>query len=202
MSNNLQTDVSISQESSKYVLFKVGSETYGLPILQIQEIISEFEFTKLPQLPNFCQGVISLRGEPIPVINLRSRFSLPIMEKTRDSRIIIIELDPNPIGLLVDEAHRVESISKTDIEDPPALSGGHKTPFITGVSEIHGSKFAILLNVSEILTTSEQVEIAEVTEQIKNGIISKKKDKESRTKSKKDKPKSTTKKKDNKQNSS
>ena len=75
------------REESKHVLFVLAGETYGLPILQVKEIISDYELTVLPNLPEFFHGVISLRGEAIPVINLRRRFELPARARDRTSPV-------------------------------------------------------------------------------------------------------------------
>lgn len=158
--------VSTSHKHEKHILFGLGGETYGIPILQTQEIIADFELTVLPELPQFFDGVISLRGEAVPVINLRSRFNIEQVVREDSSRIIIIEMKPTPIGILVDRVYKVFSIALDEIEEPPEFQSGAKAKYIKGVTEIERKKFAILLDMQEILTGPEQIELGNVKELI------------------------------------
>jgi purine-binding chemotaxis protein CheW len=156
----------IEEKLEKYVLFDLEEETYCLPILKVQEVIDNHQLTLLPNLPKFYHGVISLRGEAIPVINLRKRFGLTKRERNTDTRIIIIDLEPTTIGIQVDSVRRVASIARGAIDDPPTLSGGQKTPFIEGVCELTTGKFTILLNIEEILTSFEKIQLGEMRESV------------------------------------
>ena len=154
----------------KYISFVLDGETYALPILQVQEIISDYEITVFPNLPDFFHGVISLRGEAIPVINLRKRFDLPPKQKDRKTRVLIIEMEPNPIGVQVDEVQRVVSITGDQFEKPPSLTCNQRTEFISGVAELGGKKFTIVLNMQEILTSLEQIKIKEMSQMLNQAM--------------------------------
>jgi purine-binding chemotaxis protein CheW len=158
----------IEEKLEKYVLFDLEGETYCLPILKIQEIIANHELTLLPNLPEFYHGVISLRGEAIPVINLRKRFGLTKRERDTATRVIIIDLEPTPIGIQVDSVGRVASVARSAIDSPPAISGGQKTPFVEGVCELTEGKFTILLNMEEILTSFEKTQLGEMRESLQH----------------------------------
>ena len=119
----------IQEELEKYVLFDLERETYCLPILKIQEIIADHELTLLPNLPDFYHGVMSLRGAAIPVVNLRRRFGLPDRDKSPSTRVIILDLQPSPIGIRVDSVRRVASVARSAFEHPPTLSGGRQHCF-------------------------------------------------------------------------
>jgi purine-binding chemotaxis protein CheW len=155
------TEEPLQSVEEKYILFALAGETYGVPILHAQEIIADFELTVLPYLPEFFDGVISLRGEAVPVINLRHRFNLSRTERDHSSRIIIVEMDPTPIGMLVDKVHKVFSIDTAEIEEPPDFTMDKKARFVNGVTEIEKKKFAILLDMQQILTSEEKIELSQ-----------------------------------------
>lgn len=158
------------QEQEKYILFGLGGETYGIHILQAQEIIADFELTVLPSLPEFFHGVISLRGEAIPVINLRRRFGLPDRDRDGFTRVIIVELEETSIGIQVDTVFRVASIFADAIDAPPTLTYGQKTKFIRGVAELGRNKFSIILDIEEILTRLEKIELESTKQFIEEKI--------------------------------
>lgn len=152
--------------SSKYILFRVGEETLGLPILQIQEIISDFDFTHLPFLPKSIHGVISLRGLPIPVINLRKRFNFDEIAQDGKTRVVIVELSHSRVGVQVDEVYRVATISSSDIQARPTFGDNERSSFISGVTELteKGKKFVILLDIEKMLTAPEEEQVVEAAE--------------------------------------
>jgi purine-binding chemotaxis protein CheW len=158
----------IEEKLEKFVLFDLEEETYCLPILKVQEVIDNHELTLFPNLPEFYHGVISLRGEAIPVINLRKRFGLTGRERNTDTRIIIIDLEPTPIGIQVDAVRRVASVARGAIDSPPTLSGGQKTPFIKGVCELSKGKFTILLDIEEIFTSFEKIQLGDMRESLQS----------------------------------
>lgn len=149
----------VKGEKSKYILFSLAGECYGFPILQAREIISDYELTVLPKLPQLFHGVINLRGEAIPVVNLRRRFELPDAVRDGSSRVIIVEAEP-AVGVQVDQVQRVVTLDPADIEKPPELTCGQRTWFLSGVTQLVGGKFAILLDMARILGSLEQIELA------------------------------------------
>jgi purine-binding chemotaxis protein CheW len=158
------------QQFEKFILFNLEGETYGLPILQVQEIISEYRMTTMPNMPAFCHGVISLRGEAVPVINLRNRFGLSERNRDNQTRIIIAEVNGEPMGIQVDQVRRVATISTDEVDRSPALPGSREYDFFLGVAELEGGKFTMLLDIQKILTDMESIEIVELQETIRQSL--------------------------------
>lgn len=154
-------------ESDKYVLFGLAGETYCINLLQLQEVIANYTITALPNLPDFFHGVIGVRGDVIPVVNLRRRFGFPETPSEASTRLLIIDLEPNPIGVQVDRVYRVVTIGKSRIGQPPQLTSGKRTPFVVGISEYERGKLAIHLDMREVLSNLEKLELADLTESIR-----------------------------------
>jgi purine-binding chemotaxis protein CheW len=161
-----QHGVATDLEAQKYVLFGLAGETYGLSLLQLQEVLSTYEYTVTPNLPDFFHGVIAVRGEVIPVLNLRKRFGFPEAERDRGNRVIVVDLQPNPIGIQVDEIFRVVRIRGDRIERAPELTCGQRIPYVTGVSERDDGKLVIHLDIQKVLSSLEQIELAQIAETI------------------------------------
>src|ERR1700685_2566182 len=98
--------------------FRIGRETFGLPIAMVREIVRVPEITSVPNAPDYIEGVINLRGRIIPVIDLRKRFGDKSGEKSKKNRIVVVELENRSIGLLVHSASEVLRIPPSDIEAP------------------------------------------------------------------------------------
>jgi len=142
----------------KYLTFNLGSEQYGLEILKVREIIGLMDITTVPQTPDFVRGVINLRGKVIPIIDLRSKFSMDSVEDTEQTCIIVVDFieDKNPIqmGVIVDSVYEVLDINVSDIDDPPRFSNTVSTSFIQGIAKVSDG-VKILLKIEDILTTDE-----------------------------------------------
>ena len=145
------------------VSFKVGSEEFGIDILKVQEINRMLHITKVPNSPDFVEGVVNLRGRIIPVIDLRKRLS--IKEKSHDhkTRIVVVDIQGNIIGFIVDEVNEVLRISKEIIENPPELVSKVNSDFITAVAKLE-DRIIILLDLNHLLKKNEQEILEEITE--------------------------------------
>jgi purine-binding chemotaxis protein CheW len=162
----LQTDVSgisvVSQKEGKYLTFALGHEEYGLEILKVREIIGYMEITCVPQLPEFVKGIINLRGQVIPVIDLRSKFSMPQAKKTEQTCIVVVETRQNSrtfnTGIIVDRVCEVLDIQAENIEDTPQFGNNVQTDFILGIGKI-GDSVKILLDIDKVLETVELAKI-------------------------------------------
>jgi len=144
------TSALISEELLQLVGFKIGSEEFGVDILKVQEINRMMMLTKVPNTPEFVEGVINLRGRIIPVIDLRMRLGLPHKEADKDTRIIVVELEGNTVGFIVDQVSEVLRIPRSITEPPPAIVGGINADFITAVAKLE-NKLLILLDLDNIL---------------------------------------------------
>jgi len=149
------------QETLQLVGFKLGKEFFGIAIIDVQEIIRHQEITMVPRTPDFVEGVISLRGRVIPVINLRKRFSMKISERTKETRIVIVELDCGTVGFIVDAVTEVISIPKKSIEPAPPTATGISREYILGVGKLE-DKLMVLLNLNQVLSIESKQKIKQM----------------------------------------
>jgi purine-binding chemotaxis protein CheW len=140
------------------ITFNVGKEVYGVEIQMVKEVIRQREITRLPKAPAFVKGVINLRGDVIPVIDLREKFGLEEEEFTDKTRVIVVEVDRKSIGMIVDSVSHVVRLSQDQIEPPPPLVGGVSAEFIRGVGKL-GDRLVVLLNIDRILSMQEKMEL-------------------------------------------
>jgi purine-binding chemotaxis protein CheW len=143
---------------NQFVVFKLGDEKYGVDILNVSTISEYLEITRVPDAPNYVQGMINLRGDIIPVINLKRRFNIPETDISDETRIIIYTIDGVAIGFLVDEASQVLRVDDKDIEETPAILRGADREYISGVGK-YNNQIIILLDFSKILSDAERAEI-------------------------------------------
>lgn len=143
----------------QYVVFVLGSEYYGLDILSIQEITRYEAPTRIPNMSSYMQGIINLRGNIIPVIDLRRKFNLGNSEVTGESRILVLNLSEQKAGLLVDAVSQVTKIGDDQIEPPQMTTVEHK--YIAGLAK-KGEEIIILLEPAAILAEEQEVKAGEI----------------------------------------
>ena len=136
---------------NKYLTFTLGDEEYGLEILKVREIIGLMEITNVPRMPNFVRGVINLRGKVIPVIDLRQKFGMERADNTKETCIIVVDLDGLLMGIVVDKVSEVLDIQEQDIEETPTFGVSVDTEFIMGIGKAKG-KIVIVLDIRRVLT--------------------------------------------------
>lgn len=136
------------------VIFKLGGECYGLDIATVESIIKLQPVTAVPFTPACVEGVINLRGVVLPVVDLRRRLGLPTVEPGKETRIVIVELEPLTVGLVVDAVSEVLRIPDTAIEPPPPLAVTVDASFITGIARV-GEQLIILLDLDQVLAYQE-----------------------------------------------
>ena len=145
--------------AGKYLTFFLENEEYGVDVLNVQEIISMVNITRVPQTPPFVKGVINLRGLVIPVIDLRLKFHMEGQEYTKKTCIMVVEVrtderKPHSMGLIIDKISEVLNLEGKDIEPTPEFGASIKTEFITGVAKHNGS-IKILLDINAVLSAEE-----------------------------------------------
>ncbi|MDR1039308.1 MAG: chemotaxis protein CheW [Deltaproteobacteria bacterium] len=147
-----------TENDGKYLTFQLAGEGYGIGILKVREIIGMLPVTPVPQTPLFLKGVINLRGQVIPVVDLRLKFGLPEEEYTERTSIIVVEvkgLTGNiPIGIVVDTVSEVINIQAHEIEPAPAFGSTIDMNFILGMAKT-GDGVKILLNIDLVLSAEE-----------------------------------------------
>ena len=141
--------------AGKYLTFALGPEEFGLQILKVREIIGYMEVTAVPQTPHFVKGVINLRGQVIPVVDLRAKFSMEAIEVTEQTCIIVVETSQgsrkSSTGIVVDRVQEVLDITEESIEEAPDFGTAVETSFILGMGKI-GNSVKILLDIDRVLT--------------------------------------------------
>ncbi len=142
----------ISGYEGKFLTFVLGNEEYGIEILRVREIIGIMEITPVPQTPDYVKGVINLRGKVIPVIDQRIKFSMPEVEHTKETCVIVVEVKEALIGIVVDNVSEVLDIGREEIEASPHFGKEIDTEFIMGLGKTKG-KLIILLDIEKVLST-------------------------------------------------
>jgi len=156
--DTLKDKVNTRGELRQFISFSVGEEEYGLELLRVKEVIRVREITWLPKAPSFVKGIINLRGDVIPIIDLRDKFGLEAKEATAMTRVIVVEVEGKLMGMVVDSASQVVRIPADQIEPPPPVFGDRAQDFITGVGKID-DRLIILLNSEAVLTAEERTQL-------------------------------------------
>ncbi len=134
--------------------FRIGSETFGVPIALVHEIVRVPEITAVPDAPPCVEGVINLRGRIISVVDLRKRFGEKEIAPNKKNRILVAEVDDKLVGLVVDAASEVLKIPHSEIEKPPQVYEENELDYVTGVGKLNG-RLIILVDLSKILRPGE-----------------------------------------------
>ncbi len=135
----------------KFLTFFLGDEAYGLEILKVHEIIGMLPITRVPRTPTFIRGVINLRGKVIPVVDLRSKFSLPTVDDTEQTCVIVVEVGDVEMGIVVDRVSEVLTIASSEIDPAPSFGVAVNTDFILGIGKT-GNKVTMLLDIRRVLS--------------------------------------------------
>jgi purine-binding chemotaxis protein CheW len=149
----------------QFVVFKLGSEEYGVPITQVKEINRLTTTTKVPRSPMFVEGIINLRGQIIPIIDMKLRFDLPQTEYTNDARIIVIQAGNHTFGVEVDLVSEVLRINTNNIEPAPHIVCSIDSKYITGVAKV-GQRLLILLDLDMLLSDEEKAQMMDFAGEI------------------------------------
>jgi len=144
--------------SRQYVTFSLGRELFGVEVTRTREILSLTPVTRVPQTPEYLLGVINLRGQVVPVVDMRLKLGLPAGAETEDTCIIVVEVlvdgEPLVVGALCDAVREVLEIRSDQIEPPPRLGTRLRTEFISGMGKVD-EQFLILLNLERVFNSDE-----------------------------------------------
>ncbi|MCP4584295.1 MAG: chemotaxis protein CheW [candidate division Zixibacteria bacterium] len=140
------------------VTFNLGQEEFGVNILQVQEINRMVEITQVPQTENYVEGIINLRGKVIPIIDLRKKFGMAEKEYDNHTRIVVVDVANEVVGLVVDGVSEVLRVEADTLEDAPKLVSGESTysgaEYIKSIAKL-ADRLLIYLNLGKIISTSE-----------------------------------------------
>lgn len=158
----MKEKLDVHEETKQLVVFKLGDEEFGVDILQVREIEKlDQGITRVPKSPPFVEGVINLRGEIIPIVDLRKRFGLVVREIGFDSRVVIVEVKGNQVGMTVDSVVEVLRLKVSAIEPAPSITKGVDAYFLSGVANIN-NRLIILLNLERALSDEEATELSKI----------------------------------------
>jgi len=156
------------------VVFAIGNEEFGVDISQVREIVRLVQITYMPKAPAFIEGVVNLRGQIVAIIDLAKRLGIPAKPSGEATRIILVEIEENTVGMVVDSVSEVLRLSAEQLEDVPQLIDTEVPEhYIRGVGKLK-DRLLILLDLNKVLTTEE---VQRVERHVKT--VSEKKEKDS-----------------------
>lgn len=161
MANNLAQKTTSDDPVLQWVTFRLAGETYGINVMQVQEVLRYTEIAPVPGAPGYVLGIINLRGNVVTVIDTRNRFGLESGEMSDNTRIVIIETEGHVIGVLVDSVAEVVYLRQSEIENAPNVGNDESAKFIQGVCH-KNDELLILIELNKLLTDTEWAELEEV----------------------------------------
>jgi purine-binding chemotaxis protein CheW len=151
-----------TQVEREIVVFRLAESVYGIDIDVVREIIRMQGITPVPNAPDFIEGVTNLRGKICPVMDMRRRFGLPLARITADSRIVVIEIDGEDVGMIVDAVEEVLRLPGSSVEPPPLREvKSINTDIIEGIANL-GTRLIVLFDVDRILSDGPEGELEEI----------------------------------------
>ncbi|MFC3853331.1 chemotaxis protein CheW [Salinispirillum marinum] len=145
----------------QWVTFRLENETYGINVMQVQEVLRYTEIAPVPGAPSYVLGIINLRGNVVTVIDTRERFGMSPSEVTDNSRIVIIETDMQVVGILVDSVAEVVYLRQSEIETAPNVGNDETSKFIQGVCH-KNDELLILVELDRLFSVDEWQELGEI----------------------------------------
>lgn len=142
----------------QWVTFKLCGETYGINVMQVQEVLRHTEIAPVPGAPSYVLGIINLRGNVVTIIDTRNRFGLEDGEMTDHTRIVVIESENHTAGILVDAVAEVVYLRESEIETPPNVGKDDSSKFIQGVCN-KDDELLILIDLDKLLSDKEWQEV-------------------------------------------
>jgi purine-binding chemotaxis protein CheW len=147
------------------VTFQLGEELYGVDIMDVKEIVKVQDVRPIPNAPYYVEGIINLRGEIIPIIDLHKRFKIQSVERSEDIEMeggfIILNIDGSKIGIIIDKVERVVTVKGEDVKDPPQMLSGIGTEYIEGVVR-EETGYLIMLNTRKLFNAKELQKIIDI----------------------------------------
>lgn len=153
-------------ETSQYITFKLGDESFAINVAQVREVLELSQITKVPSAPPYMRGVVNVRGKAIPVVDLRLKFGLPPVKDTVNSRIVVMELElegeTTVVGGIADSVHEVIELEPGQITPPPRLAMRWRTELIHGMGR-RGDDFLIILDINAVFASDDLATVDDAT---------------------------------------
>ena len=157
--NKSAAESAASDPVIQLVTFRLKDESYGINVMQVQEVLRISEIAPVPGAPAYVLGIINLRGNVVTVIDTRTRFGLPTTERDDASRIVIIESDQQVVGILVDSVAEVVELRQSEIDSAPNIGNDESSRYIQGVAS-RDEDLLIVVDLNKLLTDEEWSEMA------------------------------------------
>jgi purine-binding chemotaxis protein CheW len=157
--DTLSNQMSFATDGSQYLTFRLAQEEYGLEILKVQEIKGYSAITPIPNTPSYLKGVMNLRGTIVPVVDLRSKFSMSEADYNQFTVIIVVTVGTKVMGLIVDAVSDVLNIPKTDIQATPDFGSSVDARYINGMAKA-GEKLVVLLDIDRVMNGVDEMQLA------------------------------------------
>ncbi len=145
----------------QYVTFRLDEETYGINVMQIQEVLRYTEIAPVPGAPDYVLGIINLRGNVVTVIDTRKRFGLSESEVSDHTRIVVLEIEGQVVGVLVDSVAEVVYLKQSEVETAPNVGNDESARFIQGVCNKNG-ELIILVEFEKMLSEDEWADMTDL----------------------------------------
>jgi purine-binding chemotaxis protein CheW len=156
----------MAQKNVKLVVFTLESNKeiyeYGIPIEQVHEITRQGKTIEMPGMPDFVEGIMNLRSNVIPIIDLKKRFGLGTTTAKDTTRVVVINLDNQKCGIIVDDVLEIIPIPTENMQAPPSISGGISSNYVIGIGKVE-DRLIIALNINKILTNQEEKTLVNVS---------------------------------------
>jgi purine-binding chemotaxis protein CheW len=147
-------------QEGRFLTFSLGSESYGIEIRYVTEIIGIQPITEIPELPDYIRGIINLRGKIIPVMDVRLRFKKEPKEYNDRTCVIVVDIRDVSVGLIVDSVSEVLTIAEQDIVEPPQINRGSSNRYIKNIGKV-GNDVKLLLDCDKLLSENEMEVISQ-----------------------------------------
>jgi purine-binding chemotaxis protein CheW len=154
----IEEQTKVSSELLQLVSFVLGNEEFGVDIICVQEINRMLQITKVPNSPDYVEGVVNLRGRVIPVLDLRQKLGMPKKEHDNNTRIIVVEVNNKTVGFIVDGVKEVLRVPVSITEAPPEIVTGINSEYIKSVGKLE-DRLLILIDLEKILLINEVIEL-------------------------------------------
>lgn len=163
MADLIENVIDLEEDTLKgrYLTFSIGSESYGIEVRFVTEIVGIQTITEIPELPEYVKGIINLRGKIIPVMDVRLRFRKEPKDYNDRTCVIVIDIRDLSIGLIVDAVSEVITIPEQDIVEPPQMNKGYSNRYIKNIGKV-GNDVKLLLDCEKLLTSDELESLTEV----------------------------------------
>lgn len=161
-------------ETAQYMTFRLGDELFAINVAQVREVLEVTQVTKVPTAPDYMRGVVNVRGQSVPVVDLRLRFGLPKTAETVHTRIIVMELElgseQTVLGGMADSVHEVIELDPGNINPPPKIAMRWRSEFIKGMGK-RGDEFIIILDFNAVFSEDDLLLAQELTEEEEEAAV-------------------------------